>query len=104
MSFLTWRWDLPQKLQRSCSFESVGRATALFSLQRLSSRGRHGQVTTRGPSAGPDVVTRPRLIPLQATVALQKTPESVDKPGMGPRSLATACLVGALLCGAAFAY
>src|SRR2546423_3174460 len=27
MSFLTWRWDLPQKLQRSCSFESVGRAT-----------------------------------------------------------------------------
>jgi hypothetical protein len=28
---LTCRWDLPQKLQRSCSFESVGRAT-LFSL------------------------------------------------------------------------
>src|ERR1700723_140564 len=27
ISFLTWRWDLPQKLQRSCSFESVGRAT-----------------------------------------------------------------------------
>src|SRR3954451_11383799 len=26
MSFLTWRWDLPQKEQRSCSFESVGRA------------------------------------------------------------------------------
>src|SRR5215210_1488146 len=27
ISFLTWRCDLPQKLQRSCSFESVGRAT-----------------------------------------------------------------------------
>src|SRR3954471_15030061 len=27
MSFLTCRCDLPQKLQRSCSFESVGRAT-----------------------------------------------------------------------------
>src|SRR3954464_13042597 len=27
MSFLTWRCDLPQKLHRSCSFESVGRAT-----------------------------------------------------------------------------
>src|SRR5712691_8531412 len=26
ISFLTWRCDLPQKLQRSCSFESVGRA------------------------------------------------------------------------------
>src|SRR3954454_5268136 len=26
MSFLTCRWDLPQKLHRSCSFESVGRA------------------------------------------------------------------------------
>src|SRR5437764_14470229 len=26
ISFLTWRWDLPQKLQRSCSLESVGRA------------------------------------------------------------------------------
>src|ERR1700712_5051874 len=26
MSFLTWRWDLPQKEQRSCSLESVGRA------------------------------------------------------------------------------
>src|SRR3954464_15765680 len=27
MSFLTCRCDLPQKLHRSCSFESVGRAT-----------------------------------------------------------------------------
>src|ERR1700754_3518338 len=27
MSFLTCRCDLPQKLQRSCSLESVGRAT-----------------------------------------------------------------------------
>src|SRR5437588_6329039 len=26
ISFLTWRWDLPQKLQSSCSLESVGRA------------------------------------------------------------------------------
>src|SRR5580692_2405421 len=26
ISFLTCRWDLPQKLQRSCSLESVGRA------------------------------------------------------------------------------
>ena len=24
ISFLTCRWDLPQKLQRSCSLESVG--------------------------------------------------------------------------------
>src|SRR4051794_1575487 len=31
MSFFTWRCDLPQKLQRSCSFESVGRATDLSS-------------------------------------------------------------------------
>src|SRR3954464_16003354 len=28
MSFLTCRCDLPQKLQRSCSFASVGRAIA----------------------------------------------------------------------------
>src|SRR5438128_981371 len=26
MSFLTWRCDLPQKLQRSCSFPSLARA------------------------------------------------------------------------------
>src|ERR1700733_8767195 len=26
ISFLTCRWDLPQKLHRSCSLESVGRA------------------------------------------------------------------------------
>src|SRR3954447_25621815 len=26
ISFLTCRWDFPQKEQRSCSFESVGRA------------------------------------------------------------------------------
>ena len=26
ISFLTWRWDLPQKLHSSCSLESVGRA------------------------------------------------------------------------------
>src|SRR3954447_19957503 len=26
ISFLTWRCDLPQNEQRSCSFESVGRA------------------------------------------------------------------------------
>src|SRR5688500_9516940 len=31
ISFFTWRCDFPQKLQRSCSFESVGRAT-LYSL------------------------------------------------------------------------
>src|SRR3954451_418817 len=29
ISFLTWRCDLPQKLQRSCSLESVGRAIRL---------------------------------------------------------------------------
>src|ERR1700732_2217702 len=29
ISFLTCRWDLPQKLQRSCSLESVGRAIAI---------------------------------------------------------------------------
>src|SRR3954451_18862116 len=29
ISFLTWRWDLPQKEQRSCSLESVGRATCV---------------------------------------------------------------------------
>src|SRR3954453_19312584 len=33
ISFLTWRWDLPQKLQRSCSFESVGRARGIPSLR-----------------------------------------------------------------------
>ena len=29
ISFLTWRCDLPQKLQSSCSLESVGRASVL---------------------------------------------------------------------------
>src|SRR5215213_11683406 len=29
ISFLTWRCDLPQKEQRSCSLESVGRATSV---------------------------------------------------------------------------
>src|ERR1700712_3662190 len=32
MSFLTWRWDFPQKEQRSCSLESVGRAMGLLVL------------------------------------------------------------------------
>jgi hypothetical protein len=35
ISFLTWRCDLPQKLQRSCSFESVGRASEIPSLGAL---------------------------------------------------------------------
>src|SRR5215467_15806436 len=30
MSFFTWRWLLPQKLQSSCSFPSVARAICLF--------------------------------------------------------------------------
>src|ERR1700761_1538068 len=37
ISFLTCRWDLPQKLQRSCSLESVGRATGSSPLDRLRS-------------------------------------------------------------------
>src|SRR4051812_44221151 len=37
MSFLTCRCDLPQKLQRSCSFESVGRATHLLPGDELQS-------------------------------------------------------------------
>src|SRR3954451_5409389 len=41
ISFLTWRCDLPQKLQRSCSLESVGRAKgALLAGGRLSYRRR----------------------------------------------------------------
>src|SRR4051812_42167647 len=40
MSFLTWRCDLPQKLQRSCSFESVGRAISLPSRPRCGERPR----------------------------------------------------------------
>src|SRR5579859_6441664 len=32
MSFFTWRWLLPQKLQRSCSLPSVARAIVLFYL------------------------------------------------------------------------
>src|SRR4029453_9856004 len=44
MSFFTWRWLLPQKLQRSCSLPSVARAISLpfssFSPARL---GRFGQ-------------------------------------------------------------
>src|SRR6266508_4757096 len=44
ISFFTWRWLLPQKLQRSCSFPSVARAISLpfssFSPARL---GRFGQ-------------------------------------------------------------
>src|ERR1019366_302475 len=31
ISFLTCRWDLPQKLHRSCSLESVGLAISLLS-------------------------------------------------------------------------
>src|SRR5579884_1388655 len=34
ISFLTCRCDLPQKLQRSCSLESVGRAIRFLSLGR----------------------------------------------------------------------
>src|SRR4029077_12734471 len=30
MSFFTWRWLLPQKLQRSCSLPSVARAISLL--------------------------------------------------------------------------
>src|SRR3954451_15980050 len=32
ISFLTWRCDFPQKEQRSCSFESVGRAKGSSSM------------------------------------------------------------------------
>src|SRR4051812_5753763 len=43
MSFLTCRCDLPQKLQRSCSFESVGRATDLLLGPRVpAGLGPHG--------------------------------------------------------------
>src|SRR3954470_1050141 len=43
MSFFTWRCDLPQKLQRSCSFESVGRATDLLLGPRVpAGLGPHG--------------------------------------------------------------
>src|SRR5918993_5914726 len=34
ISFLTWRCDFPQKLQRSCSLESVGLAISLLPLDR----------------------------------------------------------------------
>src|ERR1035438_2975497 len=34
ISFLTWRWDLPQKLHSSCSLESVGRAIVPNSMLR----------------------------------------------------------------------
>src|ERR1700732_4098127 len=36
ISFLTCRWDLPQKLQRSCSLESVG--LAMFGALPASNR------------------------------------------------------------------
>src|SRR3954469_3272501 len=35
INFFTWRCDFPQKLQRSCSFESVGRAKSLSSPESL---------------------------------------------------------------------
>src|ERR1700684_2095992 len=38
MSFLTWRCDFPQKLQRSCSLESVGRAIGVLSPLRTLQR------------------------------------------------------------------
>src|SRR5579875_554465 len=40
ISFLTWRWDLPQKLHRSCSLESVGLAIAVAALLAASHPGR----------------------------------------------------------------
>src|SRR2546423_11451940 len=55
MSFLTCRCDLPQKLQRSCSFESVGRATPLLSLQTPIGRryrGPHTVAPERGAGSG----------------------------------------------------
>src|SRR5215207_348328 len=51
MSFLTWRWDFPQKLQRSCSFESVGRAKR--SPLSMARPGASTQITTHGPLARP---------------------------------------------------
>src|SRR5664280_2702282 len=40
ISFLTWRWDLPQKLHRSCSLESVGLAIVEKALSPRSFRTR----------------------------------------------------------------
>src|SRR4051794_6217121 len=47
INFFTWRWDFPQKLQRSCSFESVGLATLLS----LGARVAHLKI--RGESQSP---------------------------------------------------
>src|SRR4030095_12705215 len=54
MSFLTWRWLLPQKLQRSCSLPSLARAISQFR------DGRWGwpDVATRSPCTS---VSRVRL-------------------------------------------
>src|SRR5881296_2432558 len=47
MSFLTWRCDLPQKLQRSCSFPSLARAIR-FSFYPLFTK----SASTDGLSSG----------------------------------------------------
>src|SRR5215207_7336847 len=72
MSFLTWRWDFPQKLQRSCSFESVGRTKR--SPLSMTRPGASTQVTTRWPLARPLLLTRRRVASLQARDSLQRTP------------------------------
>src|SRR5438270_9550118 len=58
ISFLTCRCDLPQKLQSSCSLESVGRAIDLLCL----SRGRGAQVSTCLSAKGNPLVLRDHAI------------------------------------------
>src|SRR6478752_2337586 len=64
MSFLTWRWDFPQKLQRSCSFDSVGRAKR--SPLSMMWPGASTQITTRGPWADPPCYSPEAAVPSSA--------------------------------------
>src|SRR5271155_126477 len=54
ISFLTCRWDLPQKLQRSCSLESVGRAMRFLSAgeRRSVARARSRRLALPGSCLG----------------------------------------------------
>src|SRR5256885_595656 len=55
MSFFTWRWLLPQKLQRSCSLPSVARAIFGFYLC-FSDSSTAGGATRGGLGGGPRVL------------------------------------------------
>src|SRR5262252_2633469 len=61
MSFFTWRWLLPQKLQRSCSLPSVARAMVGFYLGFSCSSTARG-LSRHCSAVGDDLVDDPVLL------------------------------------------